>query len=68
LGIPIIATTSHSSVEERERCLSCGMTDYITKPIKEIELYNLVTNYLYSTVVENMENKVDSTANWQSSG
>jgi CheY-like chemotaxis protein len=57
LGMPIIATTSHSSTEERERCLMSGMTDYLTKPIKEEELYNLVTNYLFSTVVENVENK-----------
>jgi len=58
LGIPIIATTSHSSPDERERCLGCGMTDYLAKPIKEVELYNLVTNYLFSTVVENIENKL----------
>lgn len=57
LGMPIIATTSHSSPEEREKCLLSGMTDYLTKPIKEEELYNLVTNYLFTTVVENVENK-----------
>jgi CheY-like chemotaxis protein len=57
LGVPIIATTSHSSPGEREKCLLSGMTDYLTKPIKEVELYNLVTNYLFSTVVENIENK-----------
>jgi len=57
-GMPIIATTSHCSPEERERCLSCGMTDYLSKPIKEEELYNLVTNYLFTTVVENIENKL----------
>lgn len=57
LGMPIIATTSHSSAEERERCLTAGMTDYLTKPVKEVELYNLVTNYLFSTVVENVENR-----------
>jgi CheY-like chemotaxis protein len=64
-GIPIIATTSHSSVQERERCLSCGMTDYLAKPIKEVELYNLVTNYLFSTVVENIENKMGVASNNQ---
>jgi CheY-like chemotaxis protein len=57
LGMPIIATTSYSSTEEREKCLLSGMTDYLTKPIKEEELYNLVTNYLFTTVVENIENK-----------
>jgi CheY-like chemotaxis protein len=57
-GMPIIATTSHCSPEERERCLSCGMTDYLSKPIKEEELYNLVTNYLFTTVVENVENRI----------
>lgn len=58
LGMPVIATTSHSSSDERARCLTAGMTDYITKPIKEVELFNLVTNYLFTTVVENLENRV----------
>jgi CheY-like chemotaxis protein len=31
--LPIIAMTGHCSVEERERCLSCGMNDHIDKPI-----------------------------------
>jgi CheY-like chemotaxis protein len=62
LGIPIIATTSSASEEERQRCLSIGMTDYLTKPIKEEELYNLVTNYLFATVVENVENKQENEA------
>jgi CheY-like chemotaxis protein len=57
LGVPIIATTSHASPGEREKCLLHGMTDYLTKPIKEEELYNLVTNYLFTTVVENVDNK-----------
>jgi len=57
LGLPIIAMTSHSDPGERERCLSAGMNDYIAKPIKEEELYNIITNYLFTTVVLNPENK-----------
>jgi CheY-like chemotaxis protein len=57
LGIPIIATTSNASEHEREKCLSEGMTDYLTKPIRSVQLYNLVTNYLFTTVVENVDNR-----------
>lgn len=61
LGLPIIAMTSHSNIEERENCLLSGMNDYIAKPINEEELYNLVTNYLFTTVVLNKERIVKRT-------
>lgn len=60
LGLPIIAMTSSSSPGEREKCLMAGMNDYIAKPIKEEELYNIITNYLFTTVVLNQENKMDN--------
>ncbi len=55
LGLPIIAMTAHAMPGEKEKCLEMGMTDFITKPINEIELYNLITNYLFSSVVKTEE-------------
>ena len=45
LDIPIIAMTAHAMAGEKERCLSYGMNEYISKPIKETELYQLIEQY-----------------------
>jgi len=44
--IPIIAMTAHAMPGEKEKCLSHGMNDYISKPIHEQELMNLLKKYL----------------------
>lgn len=45
LNVPIVAMTAHAMAGEKERCLSFGMNEYISKPIKEAELYHIIEQY-----------------------
>ncbi len=44
--IPIIAVTANALPEERQRCFSAGMNDYLSKPFKKKDLLPLLARHL----------------------
>ncbi|MBI5060050.1 response regulator [candidate division KSB1 bacterium] len=42
---PIVAMTAHVLPGERERCLDCGMNDYLSKPLRQPELKKVLAQY-----------------------
>jgi two-component system, cell cycle response regulator DivK len=45
-NIPIIALTSHTLPEDKERCLAAGCNDYLAKPPSRAELINVIEHQL----------------------
>jgi CheY-like chemotaxis protein len=43
---PIIALTAGALQEEREKCLSAGMNDFLTKPIEQEKLLETLKRYI----------------------
>ncbi|MEO9004949.1 MAG: response regulator [Ginsengibacter sp.] len=46
LEVPVIAMTAHALAGEREKCLGYGMNEYISKPIREKQLHNLISQFI----------------------
>lgn len=65
LQIPIIAMTAHVMAGEKEKCLSYGMSDYISKPLQELELFSLLKKYLLANSYGNGSILPDVAAEYQ---
>ena len=47
---PIVALTANAMTGDRERCLDCGMDDYVSKPFDVKALQRLITEWLEPAV------------------
>jgi signal transduction histidine kinase/CheY-like chemotaxis protein len=43
--VPIVALTADAMKEDKERCISSGMNDYISKPFKLEEIHEVIRKY-----------------------
>ena len=44
--LPIIAMTANAMTGDREKCISAGMNDYISKPIESRQLYSILSRWI----------------------
>jgi len=56
--IPVIALTANASHDERARCLAIGMNDYLTKPVRFVELSNAVKRWIFASRVNALSDRV----------
>ncbi|MGR6871325.1 ATP-binding protein [Pseudomonas sp. HK3] len=44
--IPIVAMTANAIDGDKEKCLACGMNEYLSKPIEHVELSRILSTFL----------------------
>lgn len=54
-SIPIVAITAGIKIGDKEKCLEAGMNDYLSKPIIQSDLENMLYKWLKKRVPENSD-------------
>jgi signal transduction histidine kinase/CheY-like chemotaxis protein/HPt (histidine-containing phosphotransfer) domain-containing protein len=49
--LPVVALTANAMTEDRDRCLAAGMDDFLTKPLRDVDLLAVVRRYLPAATV-----------------
>jgi CheY-like chemotaxis protein len=47
--VPIVALTAHAMQGDRRRCLDADMDGYVAKPIKPVELFEVIDRVMAAT-------------------
>ncbi|MBK6650658.1 MAG: response regulator [Betaproteobacteria bacterium] len=45
-GVPVVAMTGNAFVEDRNRCYDAGMNDFLTKPVKPGDLFEVILKWI----------------------
>jgi len=59
MRIPIIAMIAHAMAGQREKCISFGMNDHISKPIRENDLQRMIARYTGEGATQKSAVRVD---------
>lgn len=55
--IPIIALTANALIGDKDKCLSIGMDDYLSKPFKQEQIISILNNWLPEHSLETLPAK-----------
>jgi signal transduction histidine kinase/CheY-like chemotaxis protein len=66
--VPIIALTAHAMQGDRQRCLDADMDGYVAKPIKPVELFEVIDRVMAAAVAASSKLQVPSSKSQQTSG
>lgn len=59
LSVPVVAMTAYALPGEKEKCLSSGMNDYLSKPIDTLELDLILAKYLEESLNSERNNEIE---------
>lgn len=63
ISVPIIALTANAIKGDNDACFQVGMNDYITKPFKQEELYNVILRHKTTANSSDSENSTETQRN-----